>query len=212
MRFHYNSIACVYITDRAKTQNNEVHYNIDVLNTAIAKERKVDFQYYYYDVNKKKVFSFGGRHYHVTPYAMIYTDNNYYLLAIGKWGEKKHFRVDRMTNVQVSRADASFDRNKAQIDLSEYTKYTFSMYGDKLETVKMRFENNLASMVLDRFGHETILLKDGNEHFNIIAPIAVSDQFIGWMVGLGKKAEILEPESVRKKMKKRLNEMNDMYV
>jgi len=117
-----------------------------------------------------------------------------------------------MTNVQVSRADASFDRKKAQIDLSEYTKYTFSMYGGKLETVKMRFENDLASMVLDRFGHETILLKDGDEHFNIITPIAISDQFIGWMVGLGKKAEILEPESVRKKMKKRLKEMNNMYV
>lgn len=201
----------IIVTDRAKTQNNEVHYNIDILNTAIALQRKVDFQYFYYDVNKKRIFSFGGRHYHVTPYAMIYTDNNYYLLAIGKWGERKHFRVDRMTNVQVSRADASFDRKRAKIDLSEYTKYTFSMYDGKLETVKMRFENNLASMVLDRFGHDTLLMKEDDEHFTVTTPIYVSDQFIGWMFGLGEKAEILEPESVRKKMRKRLEEMNNMY-
>ena len=89
--------------------------------------------------------------------------------------------------------------------------YTFSMYDGKLETVKMRFENNLASMVLDRFGHDTLLMKDGDEHFTVTTPIYVSDQFIGWMFGLGEKAEILEPESVRKKMRKRLEQMDNMY-
>ena len=202
----------IIVTGRAKTQNNEVHYNIDILNEALAKQRKIDFQYFYYDVNKKRIFSFGGRRYHIAPYAMIYTDKNYYLLGIGKWGEKRHFRVDRMTNIRLSQASAYYDRRNAKIDLSEYTKYTFNMYGGKLETVKIRFENGLASMVLDRFGHDTLLLKEGTEHFTVTTPIAVSDQFIGWMVGLGKKAEILEPESVRKKMKKRLKEMNNMYV
>ena len=202
----------IIVTDRAKTQNTQVHYNINALNEAIAKQRWVDFKYYYYDVNKKKKHSYGGRAYRMMPYALIYVDNNYYLLAFDKWDTKRHFRVDRMEQVQVLKHGFSLERNSAKVDLETYTKYTFSMYGKgKVERVTMRFDNNLVSMVLDRFGHDIMLVKDGDTHFTITEPIAVSPQFFAWIFGLGEKAEIVGPVEVRDQMRKMMEKTIRQY-
>ena len=81
----------------------------------------------------------------------------------------------------------------------------------ELIPVKMRFHNNLVSVVLDRFGHETSLTEDGTNHFTITQPIAVSPQFFAWMVGLGESAEIIEPVDVRRQMVKHLQKMLEVH-
>ena len=202
----------IIVTDRAKTQNTQVHYNINSLNNAIAQQRWIKFKYFYYGVDKRKVYSYGGHEYRMMPYALIYVDNNYYLLAFDKWNQKRHFRVDRMERVSVSSQGFSMERNSAKVDLENYTKYTFSMYGKgKVEHVKMRFDNKLVSMVLDRFGHDIMLVKDGDSHFTITEPVAVSPQFFAWIFGLGEKAEIVEPVEVRKKMRKMMEKTLQRY-
>lgn len=144
--------------------------------------------------------------------ALIYSDNNYYLLAFDKYNKKCHFRVDRMAKVQPHTLSYDVSTLDAKVDIENYTKYTFSMYGKgELVPVKMRFHNSLVSVVLDRFGHETSLTEDGTNHFTITQPIAVSPQFFAWMVGLGEKAEIIEPVDVRQQMVKHLQKMLEVY-
>jgi len=82
------------------------------------------------------------------------------------------------------------------------------MYGKgKVEHVTMRFDNNLVSMVLDRFGHDIMLVKDGDSHFTVTEPIAVSPQFFAWIFGFGGKAQILGPEPVVKAMAEQLRQV-----
>jgi len=103
-------------------------------------------------------------------------------------------------------------KNPMKVDIENYTKYTFSMYGDgNVVPVTMRFDNSLVSMVLDRFGYDTMISKDGETHFTLTQPIAVSPQFFAWIFGLGEKAEIVTPE-VRKQMEKILVEVHQFYV
>ena len=202
----------IIVTDRAKAQNPQVHININALNNAISMQRWVDFKYFYYDVNKKKKYSYGGRCYRMMPYALIYVDNNYYLLAFDRYDRKRHFRVDRMEQVEVLKHGFSLERNSAKVDLETYTKYTFSMYGKgDVVRVRMRFDNDLVSMVLDRFGHDVMLVKDGEEHFVITEPIAVSPQFFAWIFGLGEKAEIVSPVEVREQMRKSMEKILQQY-
>jgi len=204
----------IIVTDRAKTQNNSVHYNIDELNKAIGRQKWVKFQYYYYDVNKEKVFSYGGRPYTMKPVSLVYSDNNYYLLCLDKYNRRRHFRVDRMTNVRtVLSLDFSREKALAQIELSHYTKYTFSMYGGgDIVPVTMRFHKKLVSMVLDRFGHDVALSKDGDSHFTVTQPVAVSPQFFAWLFALEDQAEIIAPISVKQKMEKMLKKAYDHYA
>ena len=98
------------------------------------------------------------------------------------------------------------------MDIENYTKYTFSMYGKgELVPVKMRFYNNLVSVVLDRFGHETPLTEDGTDHFTITQPIAVSPQFFAWVSGFGRLAQILGPDHVVQAMRAHAAEVLAMY-
>ena len=75
----------------------------------------------------------------------------------------------------------------------------------------MRFHNNLVSMFLDRFGHDTPLNPVDEKHFTITQPIAISPQFFAWMVGLGEKAEIIEPVDVRRQMVVYLQNVLEVY-
>ena len=202
----------IIVTNRAKTQNQEVHDNIEILNEAIAKRKWVIFKYFYYNVKKKKVYSKRGKSYFVQPYALIYSDNNYYLLAFDTRYKKQHFRIDRMSDVNIHTWNYEVSRLDPKVDIENYTKYTFSMYGNgELMPVQMRFHNSLVSVVIDRFGYETPLSEDGDEHFTITQPIAVSPQFFAWMVGLGESAEIIEPVDVRRQMVKHLQKMLEVH-
>ena len=161
-----------------------------------------------------------GERHNVSPWSMIYTDDNYYLLAYTD-GQFKHFRVDKMDNVQafiVEDGDVeivTLEREGREAfekkDMSAYTKYTFSMYGDDPTPVTMVFQNRMVGVVMDRFGRDVVIMKEDERHFRITVPVAVSDQFFGWVFGLGKMVKIVGPESVKEKMKTALADISARY-
>ena len=55
--------------------------------------------------------------------------------------------------------------------------------------------------LIDRFGADVVTRKVDNYHFEITVPVAVSQQFYGWIFGLGKAVRIVAPESVKEGMK-----------
>ena len=95
--------------------------------------------------------------------------------------------------------------------MSAYTKYTFSMYGDEPTPVTMVFQNRMIGVVIDRFGRDVLVMKEDDNHFRITVPVAVSDQFFGWVFGLGKAVRIVGPESVKEKMKQALEGILERY-
>ncbi len=117
-----------------------------------------------------------------------------------------------MENVEKLSHGFSIERFSAKVDLENYTKYTFSMYGKgRVVPVTIRFDNDLVSMVLDRFGHDIVLMKDGDSHFTVTEPISVSPQFFAWIFGLGEKAEIVSPPPVRHEMKMMVESVMSTY-
>ena len=95
--------------------------------------------------------------------------------------------------------------------MSAYTKYTFSMYGDETTPVTMVFQNRMVGVVIDKFGRDVMIMKEDDRHFRVTVPVAVSDQFFGWVFGLGKSVRIVGPESVKEKMKKALADIAARY-
>ena len=140
-----------------------------------------------------------------------------YLLAYdAKEAKFKHFRVDKMDGVeQVKVADMKVDREGAEafekLDMSNYTKYTFSMFGGEIEHVTMVFQNRMMGVVIDKFGKDVVVLKEDDRHFRITVPVAVSNQFVGWVFGLGNTVKIVAPESVKDAYKKLLKSIQEKY-
>jgi len=214
----------VVISNRVKSisSSTSLFRNVDTIQRAMALNAQICFQYFTFDLKKQKKYMWKGERHTVSPWSMIYTDDNYYLLAYID-GEFKHFRVDKMDNVQAFIVEGNelgtdivtLEREGKEEfekkDMSAYTKYTFSMYGDEPTPVTMVFQNRMVGVVMDRFGRDVLIMKEDDWHFRITVPVAVSDQFFGWVFGLGKMVRIVGPEDVKEKMKKALADISARY-
>ena len=96
-------------------------------------------------------------------------------------------------------------------DLAAFAKKTFSMFGGREEKVSLICSNDMAGVIIDRFGSDIMLIPSDGEHFKVNVPVAVSPQFFGWTAGLGKKIRIAGPEAVKKQYIGYLKELLASY-
>ena len=202
----------VYLTNRIKSMNQSIYYNTNEIHSAISNGKQISFQYLIYTIAKKETFRRDGSRYTVSPFALIYAEENYYLLAYDGKAEKfKHFRVDRMKNIQISTLDREGIEQFKQIDMARYTTQTFSMFGGETERLTLEFSNHLIGVVIDRFGKDIPIRKTDEEHFQVSVNVVVSEQFFGWLFGLGTGARIVSPQSATERMIKSLKDVKKAY-
>ncbi|MBQ2694835.1 MAG: WYL domain-containing protein [Clostridia bacterium] len=202
----------VFVSNRVKSMNESIYYAVDGISDAITQNKKIKFRYFEYTVTKERRFRHDGAFYNVSPFALIWDDENYYLLAWDSSAEKfKHFRVDKMHGVSMLGEERDGTQAFQKIDMSAYSKSVFGMFGGNEQSVKMRFANYLAGAVIDRFGRDTLIVPDGEEHFTVNVNVAVSGQFYAWVFGFGTDAEIIAPADIREGMKERAQKIIEKY-
>jgi len=191
----------LYVSNRSKSANERIFYNVDQLHEAIGMNRSITFRYFQYDVNKKKQYRRDGARYEVSPFALIWDNENYYLVAYDHADEKiKHYRVDKMEEIsrmeESRRGQAIFE----EIPMENYTNTNFSMFGGEIYRVELCFSKDLVNVVLERFGQDISLYRREDGSFVIHPEVAISPQFFGWLFALEGKAVLLGPEIVREKL------------
>lgn len=196
----------VYQTNSVKTINERIYYMVDDLHNAISDEKAISFRYFSFDSEKKKVYRKNGERYTVYPFTLVWDNENYYLVAYEYLtGITKHFRVDKMEDIKES----GETKPEADFDATEYTKSMFNMFGGKETKVKLVCSNDIASVIIDRFGDDIHFYRYDRDHFFIHENIVVSDQFYAWLFGLGSSIKIESPASVADDFKNKVREMND---
>lgn len=202
----------VHITNHVKADNEKIYYTIDDISRAMEEDCQITFQYYHWSVNKEKIYRYDGKRYQVSPWALIWNDEQYYLVAYDDQDNKvKHYRVDKMENIDRILLPRLGKQQFADFDMGKYTKKTFSMYGGQDKKVRMQFHNNLIGVIFDQFGHDIWVKKVNEDHFEIQQMVSVSDQFYGWMFGLGEEAKIVGPEEVVEEYRRKLEQRWNMY-
>lgn len=214
----------VFLCDRVKTTRKGIMNIISQINNAMAKKAdgkpkeptKISFQYMKYQIDDvhTQVERRKGALYVVSPYKLLINDGNYYLLAYSDTAkDMRTFRIDRMKKVEVLSEPREGEEVFKQIDMENYTKKVFSMFGGKEKRVEMRFINPLLDTVIERFGtdYDTIYKADGDRHFIVSAKVEVSDQFFAWICGFRKRASIVAPADVVEDMKKFLKDIQNRY-
>ena len=202
----------VFVTNRVKTVNEKIYYNVDTIHSGIADNRKISFQYFEYTVDKNKRYRNDGDAYIVSPYALSWDDENYYLIChYEKHNGISHFRVDKMENIKILDDKRLPFSEHFEFNLAEYTKKVFSMFGGEEETVKLQFDNSLVGVVLDRFGKDVQIEKVDDTHFAARFNVAISPTFLGWIFQFGDKAKILSPVGLVEQMKVKLIENQKQY-
>ena len=203
----------VYVRNRVKSMNESVYYNVDEISNAITRDKAIRFKYFDYTVTKERKFRKDGAWYEISPFSLMWDDENYYMLGYdAEAGKLKHYRVDKMTEISATEQCRSGKAAFKEIDMSEYSKKIFGMFTGEMQTVKLRFANHLVGAAIDRFGRDTMIIATDDEHFTVSVDVAVSPQFFAWLFGFGAEAEIISPERVRREFKGKIANLQSIYV
>lgn len=199
----------VVVTGRIKTINESIYYNVDRIHAAVSNNSQISFKYFDWGVDRQRHFRGGLRT--ASPYTLIWDDEYYYLLAYTQEHGLTHFRVDKMTEISETGAPRVFTEETRNLDIAAYSKKVFNMFHGETVKVRLRFENKLSGVVIDRFGKDCMLIPDGPEHFVLTTDISVSPMFLGWLAGFGSRVKILSPDSVVQEMKELLGSSLKLY-
>lgn len=200
----------VFVTNRVKTVNEKIYYNVDKIHEAIAKNRQITFLYFSLDTSKNKIYRKDGKKYIESPVSLTWDDENYYLITYKeKYGNFTHYRVDKMESIEI--ADENRILPDKPFDLSAYAKSTFQMFGGDEVDVCVQFENELVGVIFDRFGTDIPIIKRDSSHFECHIKVAASTQFLSWIISFGSRAKIISPEPVKKALFDLLADVNGVY-
>lgn len=204
----------VYVSQRVKTENEKIYYNVDTIHTAISMNSMISFQYFQWNVEKKMILKKDGNPYRVSPWALTWDDENYYMVAIDADDKIiKHFRVDKMLNINIEEKPREggehFDVQNADVGL--YAKKVFGMYSGEEKTAKLECDNDMAGVIIDRFGKDVTLIRKDDKHFTVNVKVIVSNHFISWIFSLGDKVKIVEPMPLVEKVKDEIKRLYRQY-
>ncbi len=200
----------ILVSGRVKSMNETIYYNVDAIQEAISQNSQITFRYFDWDMQGHRQYR--EKEYLASPYGLCQDNENCYLLAHSSRHGITSYRLDRMVDIQLT--DSKRDpcpelTGKAFID---HANRLFQMYSGEESNVKLRFHKSLINVVIDRFGKETMLIPDGDEHFNFTVNVAVSPMFLSWVIGFGNKAQILYPQSVVDQCKQLCKETMEQYL
>ena len=202
----------VIVQNRVKNTNENIYYNIDEIHRAISQNRQISFQYTEWTVSKERQLKKGGARYQISPWQMIWQDENYYLIGIDeKSGIVKHYRVDKMLKIVMEKDSRNGEELFESFDSARFAVGPFGMFGGRVENISLEFENHLVGVMIDRFGQDIMVMAKDNEYSVTRVQVNVSTQFYGWLAALGSSVRLLSPENVRKEYRDFLKKALENY-
>ena len=180
----------VVVQGRIKTMNESIYYIVDDIHYAISHNRKIRFEYYKWNVQKK----------------MEKRKDKIYEVSL------KHYRVDKMRNIEVAKERREGRELFRKLDIASYTRKNFNMVGGEETTVKLEFDNGLVGVMIDRFGKDIPIHPAKKEGWSVThVSVAISDQFFGWVFSFGTAMKIVSPEDVVESFRNELESLREVY-
>lgn len=194
----------VEVGGRIKTANESIYYVVDTIHTAILQKCKLQFRYKNWVVDPRAPGGFtsrdrhAGRVYTVSPWALAWVEENYYLIAFDDdSGAIRHYRVDKMHAQKLLDAPRAGEEAFGDFALSRYTQSRFGMFSGTPVDVCLQMENDLVGVLIDRFGRELTLHPTPDGRFTVWLQLVPGPTFYGWVLSFGARAQVLEPAFVR---------------
>lgn len=192
----------VYVSGRVKTMNESIYYNVDKLHRAMNNNHEISFKYFDWNYKKEKKLRHEGKTYRVSPWALSWDDENYYLVSYDCEGDMiRHFRVDKMIEITEKKEERSGKATFTDFDSAAYSKQTFGMFSGTPELVTLCCNKRFAGVMIDRFGNDITMLRSDEDNFELTVKVTVSPPFLSWVCQFGGDVKITAPESVKASLK-----------
>ena len=202
----------VVVAGRIKTMNESIYYNVDAIHRAIGEDVQIRFKYFRWTEKKEQEFRHDGEDYVVSPWGLVWDDENYYLIGYdARYKEIRHYRVDKMTKIRMTQDKREGRTAFNDRDLGTYTEKRFGMYDGELMKVTLLCKNEAAGVIIDRFGKDVPMIKVDKDHFETKVDMAMSDLFLGWIASMRDNIRITEPKAAVDQMKKMIDGLKEIY-
>lgn len=201
----------VTVSNRLKAENEEIFCNVDMIHRAISAGRRICFRYFEWNAEKRRVLKREGAFYCISPWALVWDDENYYMIGYDSEASAlKHYRVDKMLELYIAKETREGEKEFSALDMTQYSKQVFGMYGGELCNVRLSCDASLAGVVLDRFGKDIVIANHG-ERFEFTAKVMISPNFYSWVLGFGNRVRVVSPSFVADRVVELSREILDMY-
>ena len=195
-----------------KHTDESIMYNVGLINDAIAQNKKISFRYYDLDENHKKKFRKSKKRYIESPIALVYNEDNYYLVCYSdKYETNVNYRVDRMNSITITEADIPYEAGGVKYMLPNYTRQSFKMFDGETETITIQFDDSLIGPVYDKFGEDIKITRDADNTCEATIKVQVSPTFWGWLMQFGNKLIIKSPKELQSELIRNLDELKEAY-
>ncbi len=192
----------VKVTGRIKNMNESIYYVVDAIHSAISENKAIKFKYFSWNVKGEEEFRRDGAFYQVSPWALHFDDERYYLIGYDhEKKEMRHYRVDKMREVDVLDVKRKGKMEFNRQDKAKYNEVYFRMYDGDIESVTLKCKNTMANVIIDQFGRNVTLIPAEDGYFTVNVDVAVSSQFLSWVIALEGDVIIQGPDSVKTAMK-----------
>ncbi len=202
----------VTISGRVKTMNESIYYNVDKIHEAINSGCQIRFKYYQWNVKKEMELRRGGAWYQISPWGLMWDDENYYLVAYDAEDDMiKHYRVDKMRRLSVAEEKRQGQALFRQFNMPRYTKSLFGMNSGEETAVTLEAADSMVGILIDRFGKDISIIPVDEDRFQTVVNVTVSSPFLGWIMSLGEDIRITGPESVVDRMRGEAKRLAEQY-
>ena len=202
----------VLITGRIKAMNESIFYNVDMLHEAINADRQIRFQYFQWNVRREQELRHGGEWYRISPWCLLWDDENYYLVAYDANDRKiKHYRVDKILCLSITDKPREGKQQFKEFDAAKYTRSLFGMYGGKLTRVTLEGRSDMVGPLIDRFGKDITIQPIDDDTFTASVEVSASRHFIAWIIALGDGVRITGPKSLVEDMRAEAKRLAELY-
>lgn len=187
----------VLVSNRIKTMNESIYYNVDAIHSAMMDNRQIQFQYFDWGSDKQQHLRHDGAMYTVSPWALTWDYENYYLVAYeAKRGTLRHYRVDRMLRIRSTDNPREGEEAFERLDMAQYTQSVFGMFGGQTQPITLQCVNRMAGVIIDRFGQDVTLFPAEGDTFTVRVSVVVSPLFFSWLSGFGTDIRMIAPADV----------------
>ncbi len=204
-----------YFDNRVKFTNEHILYVIDTIHTAISENKKITFGYYRKKIVNNQICRYYDRNHTISPYALVWSEDKYYLVGnYEKYDDISHYRLDRMENVTItneqSRSFEEVSKYKNRFDVGDYASRTFQMFSGTDEMIDLICSNDILERVIDKLGEYVHYMSVGKDKFRVRVRGYDSEGLIEWLMMLSNRCYVVSPESLRKRVIERANEIIQM--
>ena len=194
-----------------KHSNERIFYNVNDLEDAILRQKKILFRYFDLDESGNRVYRRDGHRYVVEPIALVFNEDNYYLTCYSsRHDSTSNYRVDRMDSVKVLEENCSEKAITLRKQVAAYTEQAFKMFGGQIEDVVLEFDRSLIGVVYDRFGENTKMMTTSENKCIAHVRVQISPVFWGWLFQFGEEMRIISPPSLCWEYKQKIDAVSQI--